>query len=54
MACKATLAALEDAGLGYVSSLLWGPDFSMPALLEQPHTYADDGHPGLWELGINQ
>ena len=44
------LQALKDAGLGYVSSLLWGPDCSMPALVDQPHTYADDGFPDIWEL----
>jgi hypothetical protein len=38
------------AGFGYVSSLLWGPDYTVPALLERPFTYADQGHPELWEL----
>jgi len=34
----------------YVSSLLWGPDTTVPALLERPFTYAEDGRPDLWEL----
>jgi peptidoglycan/xylan/chitin deacetylase (PgdA/CDA1 family) len=38
------------AGFGYVSSLLWGPLYTMPALLERPFRYADDGAPDLWEL----
>ena len=42
--------AVAAAGFGYVSSRLWGPDCTMPALLETPFTYADHGHPELWEL----
>jgi hypothetical protein len=38
------------AGYRYVSSLLWGPEFTMPALLRQPESYADEGHPELIEL----
>lgn len=38
------------AGFQYVSSLLWGPDTTVPALLEKPFTYADEGQPALWEL----
>jgi hypothetical protein len=41
---------VANAGFGYVSSLLWGPETSVPALLEKPFTYADEGHPELWEL----
>jgi hypothetical protein len=41
---------VADAGFGYVSSLLWGPDFTVPALLEKPFTYAEQGRPTLWEL----
>ena len=41
---------VAGAGYTYVSSLLWGPRYTMPALLERPFTYADDGGPGLWEL----
>jgi len=38
------------AGFQYVSSLLWGPETTVPALLEKPFTYAEDGHAELWEL----
>ncbi|MEZ4866602.1 MAG: polysaccharide deacetylase family protein [Caldilineaceae bacterium] len=41
---------VADAGFGYVSSVLWGPDYTVPALLEAPYTYAEDGQPALWEL----
>jgi hypothetical protein len=41
---------VASAGFGYVSSLLWGPETTVPALLEKPFTYAAEGHPELWEL----
>jgi hypothetical protein len=41
---------IADAGLGYVSSLLWGPETTVPALLEPPFSYVTEGHPELWEL----
>lgn len=41
---------IAEAGFGYVSSLLWGPETTVPALLTEPFTYADEGHPDLWEL----
>ncbi len=41
---------VAEAGFGYVSSLLWGPETTVPALLEKPFTYAEDGHAELWEL----
>ena len=44
------LRHMADAGYHYVSSLLWGPDYSLPARLERPFSYADDGLPDLWEL----
>lgn len=44
------LQIVADAGLSYVSSLAWGRDYSLPAPLNQPRTYADDGYPDLWEL----
>jgi hypothetical protein len=42
--------AVAEAGYGYVSSLLWGPETTLPALLEQPFNYVDEGRPELWEL----
>ena len=44
------LKIIQQAGYRYVSSLLWGPDYSLPALLEDPFEYSADGFPGLWEL----
>ena len=41
---------VAEAGLGYVSSLAWGPETTVPALLEPPFPYVDDGCPHLWEL----
>lgn len=41
---------VASAGFGYVSSLLWGPETTVPALLEKPFSYAEEGHPDLWEL----
>ncbi len=44
------LALAREAGYRYVSSLLWGPDCSMPALIEEPFHYGADGFADLWEL----
>ncbi|MEM2129462.1 MAG: polysaccharide deacetylase family protein [Candidatus Bathyarchaeia archaeon] len=41
---------VSKAGYRYVSSMLWGPDFSMPAPLNQPFTYSSEGYPNLWEF----
>ncbi|MBN1127176.1 MAG: polysaccharide deacetylase family protein [Sedimentisphaerales bacterium] len=44
------LKILHQAGIHYVSSLLWGPDYSLPALLREPFTYSEEGFPDIWEL----
>ena len=44
------LELLREAGIQYVSSLLWGPDYSLPALLREPFNYKDDGYEEIWEL----
>ncbi|MCE5250532.1 polysaccharide deacetylase family protein [bacterium] len=44
------LGLVREAGFKYTSSLLWGPDYSMPALITEPFTYAPDGYADLWEL----
>jgi hypothetical protein len=44
------LALVQEGGYAYVSSLLWGPDYSMPALLNQPFSYSADGFADVWEL----
>ena len=44
------LGEIQSAGFGYVSSQLWGPETTLPALLERPFAYSDDGFPDLWEM----
>ena len=44
------LKLTREADFKYVSSLLWGPDCSMPALIEAPFHYGADGFADLWEL----
>lgn len=44
------LALANEAGYSYVSSQLWGPEYTLPAPLNQAFTYAGDGYPNLWEL----
>ncbi len=47
---KDVLGFCEEAGYLYTSSMLWGPDYSLPTLLNMPFTYAENGFPDLWEL----
>ena len=42
--------AVAEAGFGYISSLLWGPGYTVPAMLVPPFSYAGEGRPELWEL----
>ena len=44
------LELIKEAGFHYVSSLLWGPDYSMPALLREPFNYKAEGFPEIWEI----
>ncbi len=44
------LELAREAGLEYVSSQLWGRDYTMPSPLIQAYTYAEQGHPDLWEI----
>lgn len=44
------LQTLSESGLRYASSLAWGPDYSLPALLTEPFRYTEDGFSDLWEL----
>jgi len=44
------LQMVAEAGYRYVSSQAWGPDYSLPAPLNTPFTYAADGFPEIWEL----
>jgi len=43
------LDLVAEAGYRYVSSVLWGADFSLPAPLAEPWSYASDGHPEINE-----
>lgn len=47
---KEVLGLVREAGFKYVSSLLWGPDYSLPAQMIQPFSYESEGYPDLWEL----
>lgn len=44
------VAEVVTAGFRYVSSRAWGPHCTVPAPLEQAYTYAEEGHPDLWEF----
>ncbi len=44
------LAQVAEAGYEYLSSQLLGPDYTLPAPLAQPYSYAGEGYAGLWEL----
>ena len=40
----------DRAGYGYTSALAWGPGCTLPALIADPFTYAEQGAPDLWEV----
>jgi peptidoglycan/xylan/chitin deacetylase (PgdA/CDA1 family) len=44
------LRLTSQTGFRYVSSILWGPDFSLPAPLNRPFRYSAEDCPDLWEL----
>ena len=44
------LGLIVEAGYAYTSSWLWGPDYSLPALLTEPFRYEKEGFQDLWEL----
>ena len=50
--CEApeVLRLLDLAGYRYLSSVAWGPQWSLPALLMEPFSYAEQGYPNLWDL----
>ena len=47
---REVVAEVAAAGFRYVSSRAWGPHFTIPAPLEQAHTYEEEGHGDLWEF----
>ncbi len=44
------LGYVREAGYQYVSTKLWGRDWSMPCPLYQPFRYEAEGFPEVWEL----
>jgi hypothetical protein len=44
------LSWVREASYKYVSSVLWGPEFTLPAPLNPPFTYEGDGFPDLREF----
>ena len=44
------LRLFDTAGYRYLSSVAWGPQWSLPALLKEPFSYAAQGYPNLWDL----
>lgn len=44
------LSLLAQAGYAYSSSFGWGPHDTLPVLPGESFTYAEDGHPDLWEI----
>jgi hypothetical protein len=44
------LEMVTQAGYRYVSTRLWGKDYSLPAPLTQANSYASMGFPDIWEL----
>lgn len=47
---KDILEIVMEAGYKYITTICWGPGFSLPAPITDPFTYAADGFPGLWEI----
>ena len=44
------LRLVHEAGYKYVSSLDWGPHWSLPSLLVRPFTYTEQGYADVWEF----
>jgi len=49
----AVVAEVAAAGYCYISSRSWGPHYTLPAPLEQAHTYGEEGHAELWEFPLH-
>ncbi len=47
------LEFISEAGFRYVSSMAWAKDFALPAPLNQPFSYGEQGFPDLWELPVH-
>jgi len=44
------LRLIDEAGFRYVSTVAWGPDFTLPSPLREPFTYGHQGLADLWEF----
>jgi len=44
------LELLKEGRYQYVSSVLWGPNDTLPAIIQPAYTYAAQGYPALWEI----
>lgn len=44
------LQLIHEAGFQYVSTVGWGPEFTLPSPLRDPFTYGEEGFPDLWEF----
>jgi peptidoglycan/xylan/chitin deacetylase (PgdA/CDA1 family) len=47
---KQVLDLVKEAGYTYTSSMLWGPQNSLPAEIIEPFTYAANGFSDIWEI----
>jgi peptidoglycan/xylan/chitin deacetylase (PgdA/CDA1 family) len=47
---KDILSIVKEAGYKYISTMCWGPGFSLPAPILEPFTYHTDGFPDIWEI----
>lgn len=44
------LELVNEAGYRYISTMLWGPGFSLPADIVESFSYEQEGYKGIWEI----
>src|SRR5690606_37613205 len=47
---KGLLKLVDEAGYKYISTMLWGPGFSLPADIVESFTYENEGFKDIWEI----
>lgn len=47
---KNILEIVQEAEYQYISTMCWGPGYSLPAPILEPFNYQDDGFPTIWEI----
>jgi len=47
---KELLELVDEAGYKYISTMLWGPGFSLPADIVEAFTYEKEGFKEIWEI----